>query len=73
MYITNDNSKLTELNICPQITKIQNINLLAKCNVVIEQKISDDIQKIFTDFIWPGKHFIKKETLYCCYEDGGLR
>ena len=30
-------------------------------------------KEIFTYFVWPDKHFIKKETLYCSYEDGGLR
>ena len=95
----NDNSKLMELNILPQITKIQNIiklwstrkiipfgSILLSKSILMSQliyllrvipllnkKISDDIQKSFTDFVWPGKHFIKKKTLYCSYEDGGLR
>ena len=46
---------------------------LLRVTPLLNKKISDDIQKIFTDFAWPGKHFIKKETLYCSYEDGVLR
>ena len=77
MYITNDNCKLTELNILLQITKILKIIKLWSARKItpfgcilliksflmsqliyllrvmplLNKKILDDIQKIFTDFV----------------------
>ena len=50
---------------------VNNCGILYRCCKPPQNYISS-LQKVFIDFIWQGRHWVKSYILYLCKSHGGL-